>query len=195
MRHRLAAIPLALAALLPAAPAAASSLPPLELRRGQGSVGVGFVQVTADVAIADGLTVGAAAFNGLTLTAVQGRACWTAARGRAGALGVMATAGPMRGGYNMGYATEGDFAALVGPVYESPPWFVRVRAALLPGLLPGARYVYDDDPDLEGPAVLLSRDTTYHLGLWPVFEVVVPIGDHVELTFLGNQVAGLYGRW
>ena len=198
--RRLAALAIAAACGLGAAPAQASSLPPLDLRQGQGTVGVGFIQLAGDVAVLDGLALGLAGFGGLTAAGAHGRLTKTLGGLGGGTFGLMAAVGPLQSVYTLGYPTAGSFAALVGPVYESPRWWVRVRAALLPGVLVGTRDVYDEEGYFPGayPAagsVMLSRDTLYTLGLWPVIELVVPIGEHLELTLLGNQIGGLYYRW
>ena len=42
---------------------------------------------------------------------------------------------------------------------------------------------------------IVAEGTRYELGLQPAIEVVILLHPGLELTLLGNGLAGLYGRW
>lgn len=190
---RLVAATLAATALLPAAPACASTVPPLDLRQGQGSVGLGMLQGTGDVAVADGLTVGATAWMVYPIDIpYQARMAWTLRRDQP--YGNLALAGVVGGSVS---AYVGNPHVLTGFYWESWPGWVRLRA----GLLGGVGYVETREtesgifPRSAGPYPTLAVISGYSWMIQPAFEIVVPIGAHVELTLLGNALGSLYARW
>ena len=192
---------LALSWGLGAAPAAAGGLPPLDLARGQGSIGIGALSLGGDVALADGLSVGLLAYNSLLYTnIVAARGTWTQGKTPFGTLGYMATGGL---GLTAGaYAGTRNAPFLVaGPVIEASGGWFKLRLALQGGLLIEPRPLYDtgDVPfwggDLAGAPVVLGTWTHYQLAVLPGVEVAFPLGSHVELTLFGSNLAGIHGRW
>lgn len=199
--HALALLATAALVLGLAAPAAAGGLPSLDLKRGQGSVGIGAISVGGDVAVQDGLSVGLFGYNALLYyNMLTARTTWTGWTGPHGSFGVTGTGGAA---LIVGSYPGARVASLLvaGPVYESPPYWVRLRAYLQGGLfvLPnevydtGAYPIWSGEPN--GAPVLLGTRTDYNVAVLPGIEVVVPLGANAELTFLGNGLIGLYGRW
>ncbi len=183
------------------APAAAGGLPPLDLKRGQGSVGIGAVSIGGDVAIDDGVAIGLLAYNSMLYwNVVTARATWTRMASPYGNLGFTVTGGAaLMGGAFPGIRTAPLLVA--GPVIETPPGWVRLRASLQGGLLVEPRPLYDtgEYPQFYGgpmgdPVVVANR-TIYSLAVLPGIEVVVPLGENAELTLFGYNLIGFYGRW
>jgi hypothetical protein len=187
----LAALAAAILTLAPAAPAWASGLPPLGLRGGQGTFGIGAVQVAGDLAVRDGLTLGLAACTTPYFTSYGARAAITMAEGAHGAWGWLAAATLVPGSYFL----PAQYALTVGPAVDWPLGPLRVRAHLGAGLV--RQHVADWGPyaPYTAGSTPFGWRENYGLGVYPMIEAIVPIGANAELAFFGNQLVGLYGRW
>lgn len=181
------------AALATAAPAAASTLPPLDYRAGQTVVAIGFPDLNVDHALSDRLAAG------LTVLYIPPIIEWSPARTQPDGTVIPASrpfwlaAGP-RVTYRLAGEADGTAlgvsttAGILGPQWN---WWVQpslVGSLSLWGVvrLRGSL----------GPVITSSfLANPWGFGLWPNAEMAIRVLPDHELTLGGNALVGWRGRF